>query len=124
MRIVLIACLVMGTACGGRGNAAEQAAPPAAAEAEQSPAPAETASEETGMLELEGTLAPTVEAGGWVLNTETGAYLLLGIAEHREEPWFKEGARVKVTGKESPDTITIFMQGTPFQVESMEPLQD
>ena len=71
---------------------------------------------------LVGTLARTVETGGWVLNSEKKSYLLLSIEEHREQPWFREGARVKVVGEESPGTITIFMQGVPFLVKSMEPL--
>ena len=72
-------------------------------------------------MTLEGTLAPTVEAGGWVLNTEKKLYLLIFDRKYLKEDWFREGAWVRVVGKESPDTVTIFMQGTPFRVEKMEP---
>ncbi len=113
---LMISFLVL-AACANRGTA-EPPPPSEEAAAQQEPA---AKGEET--MELEGRLEPTVEAGGWVLHTEQGTYLLLSITEYRQEPWFKEGARVKVTGEESPDTITIFMQGTPFQVESMEPIE-
>ncbi len=116
------ACLLLLWGCAGRGAPNEnEARPPAAVPAEQHPAAGPSEEE---MQELEGRLQPTVEAGGWVLETEQGTYLLLSIGEYREESWFQEGARVKVKGKESPDTITIFMQGTPFQVEEMEPVEN
>lgn len=118
MKHVLMICLLMLAACANRGTA-EPPPPREESAAQQEPAAEE--GEET--MELEGRLAPTVEAGGWVLETDQGTYLLLSIREYRQEPWFQEGARVKVTGKESPDTITIFMQGTPFEVESMEPIE-
>lgn len=74
--------------------------------------------EETVLI---GTLAKTVEAGGWLLNTEDKTYLLLGIEEYRDKPWFREGRKVRVRGKEDPEVITFYQQGIPFQVSSMEP---
>ena len=79
------------------------------------------AQNEEAKMTLTGTLAETVEKGGWVLNTEHGMYLLLFDQEYRKKDWFQVGAKVKITGAESPDTVTVFMQGTPFKVEKMEP---
>jgi len=73
---------------------------------------------------VKGVLEPTVEAGGWILKSEEGTYLLLGIAEYRTKEWFREGARLRVWGKESPDTVTTYMQGMPFSVSRMEPRED
>lgn len=75
-------------------------------------------------VELTGTLAPTVEEGGWVLKTDEGTtYLLLEIAEYQEQDWFKKGARVRVWGHEDRNTMTFFMQGKPFAVSRMELLE-
>ncbi len=72
-------------------------------------------------VELTGTLARTVEEGGWVLNTDKGTtYLLLEIKEYQEKDWIKKGARVRVWGHEEKDTMTFFMQGKPFAVSRME----
>lgn len=75
-------------------------------------------------IELTGTLAPTVEEGGWMLKTDEGTtYLLLEIAEYQEQNWFKKGARVQVWGHEDRNTMTFFMQGKPFAVSRMELLE-
>ncbi len=72
-------------------------------------------------VELTGTLARTVEEGGWVLNTDKGTtYLLLEIEEFQEKEWFKTGAKVRVWGHEAKGTMTFFMQGKPFVVSRME----
>lgn len=78
------------------------------------------AEEEEGIV-LTGTLEKTVEAGGWLLKTEEKSYLLLNIEEYRGEPWFQEGRKVRVRGREDPDVITFYQQGTPFKVASMAP---
>ena len=77
---------------------------------------------EPGEIVLEGRLERTVERGGWVLETETETYLLLAVENFRTKSWFKEDVRVKAIGKEAPDVITIFMQGTPFRVRELEPI--
>ena len=77
---------------------------------------------EPGEIVLEGQLERTVERGGWVLTTKTQTYLLLAVESFRTESWFEEDARVKAIGKEAPDVITIFMQGTPFRVRELEPI--
>jgi len=73
---------------------------------------------------MTGTLTPTVEAGGWLLKTDEGEYLLLDITEFRKTDWFREGARVQVAGKEDPGAVTIYMQGTPLRVIDMQPVGD
>jgi len=77
---------------------------------------------EPGEIVLEGRLERTVEKGGWVLKTETQTYLLLAVESFRDESWFKEGARVRAIGREAPDVMTIFMQGTPFRVRELGPI--
>ena len=78
----------------------------------------------TSEQELEihrGTLAKTVEEGGWLLKTTGKEYLLLSISSYRNEPWLREGAGVEVKGREMTDVMTIYMQGTPFRVSAMKP---
>ena len=77
---------------------------------------------EPGEIVLEGRLERTVEKGGWVLKTETQTYLLLAVESFRDESWFKEGARVRAIGQEVSDMVTIFMQGTPFRVRELGPI--
>ncbi len=115
--ILVLSCLLAG-ACASRQSGSGASEPPPA---EQGADQQQGGGEEDEM-EVEGTLEPTVEVGGWVLNSGQRTYLLLGIEEYRKQPWFKEGAAVKVWGRESPDTITIFMQGMPFRVSRMEPV--
>lgn len=78
-----------------------------------------TAAQETS---IEGTLARTVEAGGWVVQTGSGEYLILNANRYEKESWFHEGARVAARGETKPDTPTIHMQGTPFVASSMQPV--
>jgi hypothetical protein len=87
---------------------------------ETAPGSVKEAAEDAQMV-LTGILEPTVEGRGWILKTEGKTLLLLDIEDHREKDWFRVGAKVIVTGKESPDTVTIYMQGTPFRVSKMEP---
>ncbi len=117
---ILLLTTALAAACGSSRQTGNEAPTPPAAD--PGTVQQQGGSEEDEM-EVEGTLAPTVEAGGWVLNSEDKTYLLLGVEEYRNQPWFKEGARVKVWGRESPDTITIFMQGMPFRVSRMEPAE-
>ncbi len=109
----LVLTILLTNTCGGARP--PQAAPPATAP--------ETAVETEGgdKMTLTGTLERTVEAGGWVLQTGKKTYLLMFDRGLEKEDWFHVGAKVEVTGQESPDTVTIFMQGTPFKVEKMRP---
>jgi hypothetical protein len=114
--LVLTAVLIVTLGCGGPKK--DTGASPTATPQEDTSAPK---AEEVASMTLIGTLGKTVEAGGWILKTSDKTYLLLTITQYRTQDWFKEGARLKVTGKESPDTVSIFMQGIPFKVSSMEP---
>ena len=67
-----------------------------------------------------GTLAKTVEEGGWLLKTSGKEYLLLSTSSYRQEPWFQQGADVEVKGREATGVMTIYMQGTPFRVSTMQ----
>ncbi len=80
----------------------------------------------TSQPELEvhrGTLAKTVEAGGWLLKTGGEEYLLLATSSYRQEPWFQEGAGVEVKGRKAAGVTTIYMQGVPFRVSAMRLLE-
>ena len=91
----------------------ERADPPARIE--------ETVTSEPKLEVHRGTLAQTVEEGGWLLKTTGKEYLLLSISSYRNEPWLREGADVEVKGHEMTDVMTIYMQGTPFRVSAMKP---
>ncbi|HSR67269.1 MAG TPA: hypothetical protein VLU25_04955 [Acidobacteriota bacterium] len=109
---VLLAAVALAAACGG---------PPHDEEADQSAGQSDPGQEDR---RLEGTLAPTVEEGGWVLKTEEGDFLLLNLQDYPTQPWFREGALVKAAGQVDAGAVTIYMQGTPFRVESIEPAED
>lgn len=66
-------------------------------------------------LTLTGTPEPAVEAGGLLLD----GYLLVG----GPRDLLGGGRPVRVTGRVQPDLLTIWQQGTPFVVESAEPVE-
>ena len=70
-------------------------------------------------LTVVGRLAPTVEAGGWLVVAEYGSYLLLNANQFRDQPWFREGAAVEATGQVREDVMSIHMQGVPFQARTL-----
>lgn len=72
-------------------------------------------------ITVRGKLKKTVEAGGWLVASEKQKYLILNPQKFQNEKWFAEGAEVEATGEEKPGTITIYMEGTPFEVHSMRP---
>ena len=51
-------------------------------------------------ITVEGRLARTVEAGGWLIVGDYGKYLILNSRQFQSEPWFREGATVEATGEE------------------------
>ena len=71
-------------------------------------------------ITVRGKLQKTVEAGGWVIVAEKQKYLILNPQKFQNEKWFKESAEVEATG-ETKDVMTIYMEGTPFEVRSMRP---
>ncbi len=82
----------------------------------------EQPSEEKGIV-ITGTLQPTVEAGGWLVKTEEKSYLLLNIEDYRTKHWFQEGQKVRARGEEDLEVMTIYQQGTPFRLFSLEPVE-
>src|SRR5215217_4107715 len=70
-------------------------------------------------LTVVGRLAPTVEAGGWLVVADYGKYLLTNAGEFRRQPWFREGAAVEATGRVREDVMSIHMEGVPFQARTM-----
>ena len=79
----------------------------------QDPEPAE--------MTIVGTLRPTVERGGWILDTTEGEFLLLQLTAFTDRPWFKDGNRLRARGRVDREILTTFMQGTPFLVKELGP---
>lgn len=75
-------------------------------------------------ITIRGRLQRTVEAGGWVIVADGQKYLVLNSQRFQSESWFKESAYVEATGETKSDTMTIHMEGTPFEVRSMRPLTE
>jgi uncharacterized protein len=74
-----------------------------------------------GVITVEGKLARTTEAGGWLITNEAGKYLLLNARRFQGEAWFKEGAAVVATGEVKNDTMTTYMEGAPFEARTLRP---
>jgi hypothetical protein len=72
-----------------------------------------------GEITVEGRLARTVEAGGWLIVADYGKYLILNSRQYQSEPWFREGATVQATGEARQDAVTIYQEGMPFQARTM-----
>jgi len=72
-------------------------------------------------ITVRGKLQKTVEANGWLIVADKQKYLILNPQRFQNEKWFKEAAQVEATG-ETKDVMTIYMEGTPFEVRSMRPL--
>ncbi len=73
-------------------------------------------------ITVHGRLQKTVEAGGWVIVAENAKYLVLNARRFQNENWFKEATEVEAIGEIKTDVMTIYMEGTPFEVRSMRPL--
>lgn len=72
-------------------------------------------------IAVSGRLTPTTEAGGWLIAGATKKYLILNPRRFQSEAWFREGTEVDATGVEKPGTMTIYQEGTPFEVRTMRP---
>ena len=70
---------------------------------------------------VRGRLQRTVEAGGWLIVDKSQKFLLLNALRFQNEDWFKEGVEVEATG-ETKDVMTVHMEGTPFEAQSLKPL--
>ncbi|HVG34485.1 MAG TPA: SIMPL domain-containing protein [Pyrinomonadaceae bacterium] len=75
-------------------------------------------------ITVRGRLAKTVEAGGWVIRSDSQKYLILNAQRFHSESWFREGTGVEATGETKTDTITIYMEGIPFEVRVMRPFDE
>lgn len=82
----------------------------------------ETASEATNQMTVRGRLQKTVEAGGWLVVDGGHKYLIINAQRFRNESWFKEGTEVEAVGEPKSDVMTVYMEGTPFEVRSLRPL--
>ena len=70
---------------------------------------------------VRGRLQRTVEAGGWLVVDRSQKFLLLNAQRFQNEGWFKEGVEVEAIG-DTKDVMTIYMEGTPFEAQSLKPL--
>lgn len=87
---------------------------------EDPPAPSKSLSRSGGPVQRSTspiTVTGTVEAGVESNCLLLGGYLLLG----GDRALVKPGARITVTGRSEPDTLTTCQQGTPLRVESVTP---
>ena len=73
-------------------------------------------------ITVRGKLQKTVEAGGWLIVNDTGKYLILNAKNFQNNAWFKESTGVESVG-ETKDVMTIYMEGTPFEAKSMQPVE-
>jgi uncharacterized protein YggE len=73
---------------------------------------------------VSGRLAPTVEAGGWLIVGENEKYLLLNAGKYRRERWFGNGVEVAATGEIKPGAVTIYQEGVPFEARTLRPIEN
>ncbi len=75
----------------------------------------------TNQVAVTGTLQPTTETGGWVVNTGTRKYVLLGTQPVETQSWFKPGTEVMVSGNVRADIPTIYQEGPVLVVNTIQP---
>src|SRR5215218_10902622 len=73
-------------------------------------------------ITVRGKLQKTVEAGGWLIVASDAKYLILNAKSFQSNSWFKESTSVEAVG-ETKDVMTTFMEGTPFEAKSMQPVE-
>ena len=72
-------------------------------------------------ITVRGKIQKTVEAGGWLIVSGDTKYLILNPKNFESNNWFKVGTNVQAVG-EVKEVMTTFMEGTPFEVKSMQPV--
>lgn len=72
-------------------------------------------------ITVRGKLQKTVESGGWLIVSGDTKYLILNPRNFQNNPWFKESTNVEAVG-EVKEVMTTFMEGTPFEVKTMQPV--
>jgi len=75
-------------------------------------------------MSIGGRLAPTVEAGGWLIVEGNQKYLLLNAGKFSGESWFRNGAEVAATGEIKRGVATIYQEGIPFEAQTLRPVQN
>src|SRR6185369_225442 len=73
-------------------------------------------------ITIRGKLQRTAEAGGWLVVASDSKYLILNAKNFQSNAWFKESTNVEAVG-ETKDVMTTFMEGTPFEAKSMQPVE-
>src|SRR5438045_7239986 len=73
-------------------------------------------------ITVRGKLQKTVEAGGWLIVNNDTKYLILNARNFQSNTWFKESKNVEAAG-ETKDVMTTYMEGTPFEAKSMQPVE-
>jgi uncharacterized protein YggE len=73
-------------------------------------------------ITVRGKLQKTVEAGGWLIAASDAKYLILNAKNFQSNSWFKESTSVEAVG-ETKDVMTTYMEGTPFEAKSMQPVE-
>jgi len=73
-------------------------------------------------ITVRGKLQKTVESGGWLIVGGDAKYLILNAKNFQSNAWFKESTNVEAVG-ETKDVMTTFMEGTPFEAKSMQPVE-
>jgi uncharacterized protein YggE len=71
-------------------------------------------------ITVRGKLQKTVESGGWLIVASDTKYLILNPKNFQSNAWFKESTNVEAVG-EVKEVMTTFMEGTPFEVRTMQP---
>ena len=71
---------------------------------------------------IRGRLQPTVEAGGWIINSNDGKYLILNAQRFQSETWFAEATQVEAVGETKTGVVTSYQEGTPFEARTMAPV--
>jgi uncharacterized protein YggE len=72
-------------------------------------------------ITVRGKLQKTVESGGWLIVRGDTKYLILNPRNFQSNAWFKESTNVEAVG-EVKEVMTTFMEGTPFEVKTMQPV--
>lgn len=73
-------------------------------------------------ITIRGKLQKTAESGGWLVVASDAKYLILNAKNFQSNAWFKESTNVEAVG-ETKDVMTTFMEGTPFEAKSMQPVE-
>jgi len=72
-------------------------------------------------ITVRGRLQKTVEAGGWLIVNNDAKYLIINARSFQNNAWFKEATNVEAVG-ETKDVMTTYMEGTPFEAKSIQPV--